>query len=278
LSGLAEKLRSYYYHWRIFLKNIWAWLFGGLFLFGLSLAIVFVNPQNILGKPMLSLEEDHLNEIKSLFVIEIDNCDHKICAEKLVSLTPLQNWSTRLFDENAREVRRPAQVDQDSVSSDLYNLLVLMSQSYPHGKFPWPLLEHVNRDGHHVLSGFWPELKQTLAVLEGYFYKQKRSEFRLQLSSHSIEKNEWINFLTLVQKLKSVPGWSKMNKWQIIGYNQGSPTFVTFDETQKFSDIVNEDKNSSYVILETLSTFQSSRTRNPSQVDQKLLNQLKGQQ
>jgi len=279
LSDLSEKLMKLLLLLeKFFLKNIWAWLFGGLFLLGLSLVIAVLNPQNILEKPMLTIDNEDKNEKKHLFVIEVENCDQKICAEKLVSLTPLQNWSTRSFDPLVGDDRKPAQVDQESGSNDLYELLVLMAQSYPDGKFPWPLLEHVNRDGHHVLSGSWPELKQTFAILQGYFFKQKKSEIRLQISSRSIEKNEWINFLTLIQKLKSVAGWSKMNKWQIIGYNQGAPTFVTFDEARKFLDIINEDKNNPYVILETLSAFQSSKARNPSQIDQKLLDQLKGQQ
>lgn len=260
------------------MKNVWAWIFGGLFLAGLATGVIILNPQNILEKPMVDHTKSEIGENIQLYVIEVENCHKENCSQKIASIATMQNWPMINFRSENIEKRTPAQIDEIAPSESLYELLVQLSATYSSKDFPWMILEHINKDEKNVLSGFWPEVKQTFAVLQGYFSRQKKKKNQFKLTAEIMDKNEWKNFLSLIQKLKSVPGWSKNNKWQIVGYANGSPTFFAFDESKKLQDFINDPNINPYLIMETVSSFQNSKTRNPSQIDEELLNQLKGQQ
>lgn len=259
------------------MKNFWAWFFGGLFLTGLIIGVVLFNPQNILEKAYVDSARVENGEQIQLYVIEIENCRFANCSQKMAAMTSMQNWPMINFNPENAEKRTPAQIDELAPTEDLYELLVQVSATYPSNDFPWLILEHVNKEEKNVLEGFWPELKQTVAIFQGFFSRHQKQRQLFKLDATIIDKAEWNHFLSLVQKLKSLPGWSKKNKWQIVGYADGSPTFFAFDESKKIQELLNNHPSNPTLIMDTITNFQNSQTRKPSQIDEKLFNQLKDQ-
>lgn len=215
------------------MKNIWAWSFSVMFVSGLFALIYWLNPQNVMERSQVGYYVEQPQNSKNIVLkIELQNCSFDNCGREVFSQKLMTNWTVAEIENS---IRSPANVKNDlEIQNDLSEVLYFVSQIASTDGFPWFLLQEVNSKGAPIANGFWPELDQTIAIVQGYFSRKNIKVFeKISFSKEITKTQEWNNFLNLMLRLKSMPMISKKIEWHISGRHNGVVQFVAVESKNK---------------------------------------------